>query len=259
VAGNSSSIYVQVFEPIHSMRLINWRSMCGRYRLTAKERYLRDHFGLDDDPPWRPRWNIAPTQQIATICQHRSEPKRIFGLMRWGLIPHWAKDPSIGLKTINAMSETAAEKPAFRDAMKWRRCLIPADGFYEWKRLGSKKKQPYNFGMADDSPFAFAGLWELRHAPDGELIQSCTILTTKPNSLIESAHDRMPVILDRGTYDLWSGPGITNPARVSDCLKPFDARLMRKYPVSTRVNHPDHDDPECAEEAPAVSASQMLF
>jgi len=112
--------------------------MCGRYRLTAKERYLRDHFGLDDDPPWTPRWNIAPTQQIATIRQHRSEPKRNFGLMRWGLIPYWAKEPSIGQKTINAMSETAAEKPAFRDAMRWRRCLIPADGFYEWVRPASR-------------------------------------------------------------------------------------------------------------------------
>jgi len=105
--------------------------MCGRYRLTAKKRYIRDHFGLDEDPPWTPRWNIAPTQQIATIRQHRSEPKRIFCLMRWGLIPYWAKEPSIGLKTINAMSETAAEKPAFRDAMRWRRCLILADGFYD--------------------------------------------------------------------------------------------------------------------------------
>src|SRR6266852_7278261 len=113
--------------------------MCGRYRLTAKERYIRDHFGLDEDPPWTPRWNIAPTQQIATIRQHRSEPKRIFGLMRWGLIPYWAKEPSIGLKTINALSGTAAEKPAFRDAMRWRRCLILADGFYEWKRVGPKK------------------------------------------------------------------------------------------------------------------------
>jgi putative SOS response-associated peptidase YedK len=108
--------------------------MCGRYRLTAKERYIRDHFGLDEDAPWTPRWNIAPTQQVATIRQHRSEPKRIFGLMRWGLIPYWAKEPSIGLKTINAMSETATEKPAFRDAMRWRRCLIPADVFYEWVR-----------------------------------------------------------------------------------------------------------------------------
>jgi putative SOS response-associated peptidase YedK len=108
--------------------------MCGRYRLTAKERYLRDHFGLDEDPPCEPHWNIAPTQQIATVRQHPAEPTRIFALMRWGLIPYWAKDQSFGLRTINAMSETAAEKPAFRDAIKRRRCLIPADGFYEWVR-----------------------------------------------------------------------------------------------------------------------------
>jgi putative SOS response-associated peptidase YedK len=115
--------------------------------------------------------------------------------MRWGLIPYWAKDPSIGQKTINAMSETAAEKPAFRDAIRWRRCLIPADGFYEWKRFGSKEKQPYNFGMADDSPFAFAGLWERWRAEDNKAIETCTILTTKPNSLVADIHDRMPLIL----------------------------------------------------------------
>jgi len=108
--------------------------MCGRYRLTAKERYLRDHFGLDEDLSWAPRWNIAPTQPVPIVRQHPKEPKRTFGLVRWGLIPYWAKDPSIGFKTINGMSETAAEKPAFRDAMKRRRCLIPADGFYEWVR-----------------------------------------------------------------------------------------------------------------------------
>lgn len=233
--------------------------MCGRYRLTAKERYLRDHFGLDDDPSWTPRWNIAPTQQIATIRQHRSDPKRIFGLMRWGLIPYWAKEPSIGQKTINAMSETAAEKPAFRDAMKWRRCLIPADGFYEWKRLGSKEKQPYNLGMADDLPFAFAGLWERWRDQDDKTIETCTILTTKPNSLVAYIHDRMPAILRPEDYDLWLDPGVTAPSRITGCLQPFDARLMKKYPVSTRVNSPDNDDPACAQQIPLPDAPQMLF
>jgi putative SOS response-associated peptidase YedK len=116
--------------------------MCGRYRLTAKERYLRAHFGLDEDPPWSPRWNIAPTQQVPVVRQDRKEPKRTFGLVRWGLVPYWAKKPSIGLKTINAMSETAAEKPAFRDAIRRRRYLVLADGFYEWKRIVARGKQP---------------------------------------------------------------------------------------------------------------------
>ena len=152
--------------------------MCGRYRLSAKERFIRDHFGLDEDPPWTPRWNIAPTQPVAAIRQDAKEPKRIFGLLRWGLIPHWARDAPIGFRTINAMSETAAEKPAFRDAMRLRRCLIPASAFYEWLKTGPQEKQPYNFGMIDDSIFAFAGLWERWRDPAGEVIETCTILTT---------------------------------------------------------------------------------
>lgn len=143
--------------------------MCGRYRLTAKQRYMRDHFGLGEDPPWEPHWNIAPTQQIATIRQHPAEPTRIFALMRWGLIPYWAKDQSFGVRTINAMSETVAEKPAFRDAIKRRRCLIPADGFYEWKRIGPKEKQPYSFGLATGSLFAFAGLWDRWRDPKNNI------------------------------------------------------------------------------------------
>src|SRR6266481_6092805 len=132
--------------------------MCGRYRLTAKERWLSDFFNLDpEDVDWAARWNIAPSQPVATIRQDPTIPKRTFGLTRWGLIPYWAKDPSIRFKTINAVSETAAEKPAFRDAMRLRRCLIPADSFYEWAKIGPKEKQPYNFGMIDDALFAFAG------------------------------------------------------------------------------------------------------
>lgn len=233
--------------------------MCGRYRLTAKERYLRDHFGLGEDPPWEPHWNIAPTQQIATVRQHPAEPTRIFALMRWGLIPYWAKDASIGFKTINAMSETAAEKPAFRDAMKLRRCLIPADGFYEWERLGTKVKQPYNFGMKDDSLFAFAGLWERWRNPAGEFIETCTILTTKPNSLVADVHDRMPVILNPRNYDLWLDPGMTDVTVVGDSLKPFDPRLMTKYPVSTRVNRTENDDQQCAQEISIEGTAQGTF
>ena len=233
--------------------------MCGRYRLTAKERYLREHFGVDGDLSWAPRWNIAPTQRVPIVRQDSKEPKRTFALLRWGLIPFWAKDASIGFKTINAMSETAAEKPAFRDAMKLRRCLIPADGFYEWENLGTKLKQPYNFGLADDALFAFAGLWECWRNPAGEFVETCTILTTKPNSLVSEVHDRMPAILKPEDYELWLDPGVTNVALVADTLEPFDSRLMKKYPVSTRVNRAENDDRQCAQEISIESTAQGTF
>jgi putative SOS response-associated peptidase YedK len=233
--------------------------MCGRYRLSAKERYIRDHFGLDEDPPWTPRYNIAPTQSVATIRQDTKEPKRTFGLLRWGLIPFWARDASIGFKTINAMSETAAEKPAFREAMRQRRCLILADGFYEWMRISTKEKQPYNFGMIDDSVFAFAGLWERWRDPAGEFVETCTILTTKPSALVADVHDRMPAILKPEDYDLWLDPGMRDAAAVTDCLNPFDPRLMKKYPVGTPVNRTENDDEECVREVPIASSAPRLF
>jgi len=258
--------YGETFRIVHSRKNTVLRvlfdkvpPMCGRYRLTAKERYLRDHFGLDEDPVWTPRWNIAPTRQVAIIRQHPTEPRRVFSLMRWGLVPHWAKDPSIGLRTINAMSETAAEKPAFRDAISLRRCLIPADGFYEWKRTGPKTKQAYQFDLANGSPFAFAGLWERWHGPDRKILETCTILTTTPNALVSNVHDRMPVILSPDDYDIWLDPGITDPHRVADCLRPFDAKLMKKHPVSARVNRAENDDEECAREVAIEQLDPLLF
>lgn len=179
--------------------------------------------------------------------------------MRWGLIPYWAKDPSIGMRTINAMSETAAEKPAFRDALRFRRCLIPADGFYEWKRLGAKQKQPYQFQMADGSSFAFAGLWERWQEPNREFIETCSVLTTKPNSLVSDVHDRMPAIVASDDYDLWLDPEITNPGRIAGLLRPFDSNLMKKYAVSTRVNRVENDDEECAGEVAVEHAAPLLF
>jgi len=238
-------------------------SMCGRYRLTAKERYIAEHFDLEEsEVHWTPRYNIAPTQEAAIVRQDRKQPKRLFSLMRWGLVPSWAKDASIGYKTINAMCETAAEKPAFREAMRKRRCLVPADGFYEWQKLGRKEKQPYNIGMADDSLFAFAGLWERWHEPAGAALNSFTILTTDANALVAGIHNRMPVIVKREDYDLWLDPGMTDPAGVADLLKPLDARLMRKYPVSTRVGNADNDDAEIIKEiVPAAQQPKtgMLF
>src|SRR5512146_261573 len=170
---------------LHQTLCDKLESMCGRYRLTAKERYIAEHFGVEEeDVEWTPRYNIAPTQPVATVRQDRKEPRRKFALMRWGLIPFWAKDASIGARTINAVSETAAEKPAFREAMQRGRCLIPADGFYEWKKLDRKSKQPYCVTMADDSLFAFAGLWDRWRPPAGEAIATCG---WAPESPIQSA------------------------------------------------------------------------
>jgi putative SOS response-associated peptidase YedK len=235
--------------------------MCGRYRLTAKERYLRDHFGLKDEPQWEPRWNIAPTQQIGVVRQKPREPQRTFSLLCWGLIPWWARDAavasSIATHTINAMSETAAEKPAFKDSLRRRRCLIPAEGFYEWQRSGQGRKQPYHFGLADDSLFAFAGLWDRWLDPATHTqMETCTILTTRPNTLVSDVHDRMPVIVQPQEYDLWLDPGVTDPAKVSHLLIPLDARRMRKFPVSDYVNRAENEGPECAREIALTESAQ---
>lgn len=231
--------------------------MCGRYRLAAKERWLSQYFNLDPaDVAWAARWNIAPTQEVATIRRNREEHRRVFALMRWGLIPYWAKDASIASRTINAMSETVAEKPAFRDAVRRRRCLIPADAFYEWKAGVERRKQPFNIGLANDGLFAFAGIWDRWREPSGSVVETCSILTTEANALIAAIHNRMPVILKREDYDLWLDPGVTDPGRIVDLLRPFDARLMRKYPVGTRVSQVANDDPECAEEISAASDAQ---
>jgi len=269
--------------------------MCGRYRLTAKERWLSEYFNLDpEDLEWAARWNIAPTQEVATVryssfgderlpkgTRFASEsldadtgsgsaskadprldsrqPKRVFGLMRWGLIPYWAKDAAMGAPMINAMSETAAEKPAFKEPMRRRRCLIPADGFYEWRRGGGGKKQAFNIGMRNDELFAFAGLWDRWKNPEGKTIETCTVLTTAANALVADVHDRMPAILRPEDYDLWLDPGVTDPARVAELLRPYDARQMRKYPVSDFVNRAENEGPECGREVEEGEAQGKLW
>lgn len=236
--------------------------MCGRYRLTARERYLAEHFGLDDEDliSWSPHYNIAPTQEVAVVRQNSRTPKRTLTLMRWGLIPSWSQDLSIGNHTINAMAETASEKPAFREAIRKRRCLVPADGFFEWKKISSKKKQPYNIGMANDSLFAFAGLWDQWRSGTGEVIESFSILTTEANALTKDIHNRMPVILEPEQYELWLDPGVTEPAHIQELLAPFDPRRMKKYPLSPRVSNVKNDDPECIREVPADDdVTPMLF
>jgi putative SOS response-associated peptidase YedK len=233
--------------------------MCGRYRLSRRKQIVEEHFDtISGEKDWSPRYNIAPTQPIPVIRQNPKEPVRELSLVRWGLIPSWAKDSSAAAKMINARSETAHTLPAFREAMKLRRCLVPADGFYEWQRRGSAK-QPFCFEVGDGGLFAFAGLWERWKDPSGNWMKTCSILTTTPNSVAESVHDRMPLILNPDSYDLWLDPGVTKVEAVSDLLKPCDARLMRCYPVSTRVNHVANDDEECSRPVEPVLAQNSLF
>jgi putative SOS response-associated peptidase YedK len=233
--------------------------MCGRYRLSRRKQIIEEYFGSapwDDD--WNPRFNVAPTQQIPVVRQHPKETIRQLSLMKWGLIPHWAKDGSIAASTINAKSETAATKPAFRDPLKFRRCLIPADGFYEWARKGTSK-QSYCFEVNNGELFAFAGLWDGWKDASGNWIKTCSILTTTPNAVTSAIHDRMPVILDANDYDLWLDPGMQNVAAVSELLKPYNARLMRCYPVSTRLNHVANDDEECSRPVEISNVQNPLF
>jgi putative SOS response-associated peptidase YedK len=236
--------------------------VCGRFRLSQRKQIIQEQFDVppdnsDDAEDWVPRYNVAPTQPALVIRQHPKEPRRVLTLMRWGLIPLWSKDTSGAAAKINARSETAATLPVFRDAMKSRRCIVPADGFYEWRRTGGQK-QPFCFEVQDGELFAFAGLWERWKNPEGEWVKSFSILTTTPNVVTSTVHDRMPVILDRADYDLWLDPAITNAEAVIDLLKPYPADQMRSYPVGPRVNNVANDDPECStpvELAPTVQSS----
>jgi putative SOS response-associated peptidase YedK len=220
--------------------------MCGRYRLSRHAEVLAIYYAEYEGVDWDAHYNIAPTQNVPVIRQDATQPVRRASLMRWGLIPSWAKDATIGARMINARAETAAEKPAFKEALERRRCLIPADGFYEWQRKG-KNKQPYCFELAEREPFAFAGLWDRWRASDGSSLETCSILTTTANQLLADIHDRMPVILSPTEYDLWLDPGFRDVAATTEMLKPFDAKLMRRYPVSERVNSVANDDPECSQ------------
>lgn len=215
-------------------------------RLSRRKQIIEEHFdSVSGEEDWSPRYNVAPTQPVPIIRQHPKEPRREMSLARWGLIPWWAKDASGAARMINARSETAATLPAFRDAFKARRCIVPADGFYEWQKIG-KTQQPFCFEVNDGELFAFAGLWERWKDANGKALETCSILTTTPNSVTSTVHDRMPVILDPGNYDVWLDPGFADATALSDLLKPYDARRMRSYPVSARVNSVVNDDVECS-------------
>ncbi len=190
--------------------------MCGRYRLSRRKQFIAEYFETDNEVDWEPRYNIAPSQPVGII---RQDPSRHVSLARWGLIPSWGTDASIGFKTINARAETVASEPAFRDTFVSRRCLLPADGVFEWRRSG-REKQPFHLGMQDDSLFAFAGLWDRWRDPAGAAIESCSILTTTPNSLLADIHDRMPVILRQEDYDLWLDPDFKDAKALAEAPRP---------------------------------------
>ena len=222
--------------------------MCNRYRLTHSKQYLSERFeaeASDEELEDRPRYNIAPTQQVVIVRKEHGEKMRQLTTMRWGLIPSWAKDASIGARTLNARSETVTTTPAFRESIRRKRCLIPADGFYEWQKMGSVK-QPYCFEVGEGDVFALAGLWDEWTSPDGEIIESCTILTTEPNTLVSDLHNRMPVIVPPEKYEVWLDPDVTDFAEIRDILQSYEPTLMRRYPVSTKLNNSKHDDAESA-------------
>ena len=227
--------------------------MCGRYRLARKKEILAETFDVENEVDWSPRYNVAPGQDVVVVRQDATQPVRMLSLIRWGLIPSWSKDAKAGYKMINARAETVADMPAFLDPFRSRRCLVPADGFYEWAKEG-KQKSPFCVSMADDSIFAFAGIWDRWRNPDKtnpnkEWLETCSIITTSANTLLSGIHDRMPVIMKRENYDLWLDPGFKKVDDLLDLLKPpFPADALRHYRVSTRVNSVKNDDPACAEE-----------
>ena len=219
--------------------------MCGRYTLKTPTNVLADLFEIEEYPTsLTPSYNIAPTQEVAAVVEE--DEKRKLEMLRWGLIPSWAKDPAIGNKMINARAETGHEKPSFRSAFKKRRCLILADGFYEWQKTDSGK-QPFYIHMEDGSPFAFAGLWETWK--DGEELRSCAIITTDANDLMGEIHHRMPVILPPENYEVWLDPDFDEKEALKDLLKPFPSDEMEAYMVSRRVNKPSNNEPSVVEPA----------
>jgi putative SOS response-associated peptidase YedK len=228
--------------------------MCGRYTLIRLADFT-DMFPWIRAPVQWPgaRYNIAPSQPIAVVSNDGPPQVQFF---RWGLVPSWAKDAAIGNRMINARSETLAAKPMFRTALKRRRCLIPADGFYEWKRLpDGKTKVPMHIRLKGGKPFAFAGLWDRWTAPDGSELPTCTIITGKPNELVRSIHDRMPVILTGQACRDWIAPGEISSESAAELLKPYPPDEMEAQPVSRKVNNPAFDSAECIESMTEESAA----
>ncbi len=219
--------------------------MCGRYALIASAPRLARLLGLIDLPELTPRYNIAPSQSVTAVRGARQGGRELVQL-RWGLLPGWSKTPAKAYRMINAKAETLTQRPAFRTAYRRRRCLVPADGFYEWKQLADRR-QPYFIAMEDGAPFVFAGLWERWRGPDEQLVESCAIITTEPNELIADIHTRMPAILGEQDFDAWLNPDEQDTSRLDALLRPYRADAMTATAVSSHVNNPRNDDPRCIE------------
>jgi putative SOS response-associated peptidase YedK len=222
--------------------------MCGRFARIVSDKKLREKYRLKETPQLDDRYNIAPSQPVAAV--RATDGERELVLLKWGLIPSWSKDEKLGYKLINARSETVAEKPSFRSAFKQRRCLIPASGFYEWAKQETGRKQPFFISLRDGEPFSFAGLWERWHDPVGEEIQSCTILTTTANEVMQPIHERMPVILGPSSEEQWLDPQ-TSADALRSLLVPYSSEGMEARPVGLWVNNPRNDGPKCLEPASA--------
>jgi putative SOS response-associated peptidase YedK len=232
--------------------------MCGRFTLRAPADAIAEEFGLVELPDLAPRFNIAPTQPVAVVREIPSAilkgqeisppPRRELVFLHWGLVPSWADDPAIGNRLINARVEGVAEKPSFRAAFRRRRCLVVADGFYEWQKIG-RAKQPFFFRLRGDHPFGFAGLWEYWEGPGHSALESCTILTTEANDLVRAVHDRMPVIVPPDQYARWLDPAIAHAEQVASILTPHPSGEMESFAVCARVNSPAVDDADCLKPA----------
>jgi putative SOS response-associated peptidase YedK len=232
--------------------------VCGRFTLRAPPEAVAEHFGLAEPPELSARYNIAPGQPVAAIRATDGGENRLCELRTWGLVPGWAKESSIGHRMINARAETVAEKPAFQGAFRQRRCLIPADGFYEWAS-GPTPKQPYHVVREDGALFGFAGLWEVWRSEEGRAVHSCTIVTTRANATLQRIHDRMPVILDPRDYAPWLDPAQGDAERLREILIPCPEEWLVLQTVGLRVNDPRNDDPECVAPAPPHPSQATLL
>jgi len=235
--------------------------MCGRFNLRTPASELASFFDIVFDPPLQatlaPRFNIAPSQPVLVI---RGEFDRVAAdLVNWGLVPGWAKDPTVGNRMINARCETVAEKPSFQAAFRRRRCLVPATGFYEWQKTGGREKQPWHIHRPDDSPLAFAGIWERWEADDGSALETCAIITTAANSRMDPIHHRMPVILEPADFPAWLDPEHDDRDRLESLMVPCPDQELVTEPIDTWVNRPANEGPDCLRPARDLPADDGLL